>query len=138
MSVTFRDLAADIVSALTTQTVGGVVLTSGTNLFSTTTAYPTPSMSVMILNTGGPAPEPYINPTAGAVTHPTAQVLIHCQPGKPGYAAGLALMLAVMGKLQQTKPTGYISLLARESGPVYAEDVDGRGIFSANFEARRE
>ena len=136
MSVTFHDLATDLAAALTGQTLGGVALVTGTNLFAGMPDYVAPSMAVIILNTGGPAPTPYLSPSKLAITHPSAQVLVHCTAGKPGYTLAQTLILAVMGALQQTAPSGYISLFARESTPTYVSDVDGRGLFTANFEAR--
>lgn len=135
--MTLLDPATDIVAVLTGQTLGGQALVSGTNLFSGM-QYPLPNLAVRVLNSGGAAPEAYISGTTAAATfHASVQCIINAPPGADGYNLGEALARGVLGYLQQRTPSGYVSLLAQASHPLYAgPDEDGRHLFTLNFEAR--
>jgi len=136
VTVTFKDSASDIVTLLTGQTLGGVALVSGTNLFADF-IYPFPSMSVHVMGQNGGKPQPYLHPTSAALMSPTVDVLVYGPAGNPGHDAAETLMLAVMGYLQQRAPSGYISCLCSESYPRQSIEPDtGRVLLTASFELR--
>ena len=136
MSVTFKDCASDVVTLLNGQTLGSVALTSGTNLFSDF-VYPFPSMSVHVLGQPGGKPQPFLHPPDAALMSPSVDVLVYGPAGNPGHDAAETLMLAVMGYMQQSIPTGYISCLCTESYPRRTIEPDtGRVLLTATFELR--
>jgi len=136
VSVTFNDPATAIVTLLSAQTLGGVTLTSGTNLFADF-VYPFPTLSVHCLGQPGGKPQPFISSTDAALMSPNVDVLVYGYPGNAGHDAAETLMLAVMGYLQQSIPSGYISCLCSESYPRQTiEPETGRVLFTATFELR--
>lgn len=131
-----KDCASDIAAALSGQTLGGVALLEGTNLFDGQ-IHPLPSLAVFCLNAGGYAPVPYLNPTASAVLEGAVQVLVRSVAGGEGYTLGAALARGVLGYLQQLVPSGYVSILAVDSSPAHTVDPDSeQNLFSMNFRAR--
>lgn len=136
MTVTFKDVAGDVASKLNGQTLGGLTLATGTNLFADF-VYPFPSMSVHVLGQPGSKPQPFLHPTSAALMSPTVELLVYGPAGNPGHDAAETLMLAVMGYLQQVAITGYISCLCTESYPRQSIEPDtGRVLLSATFELR--
>ena len=136
MGVTFKDVASDVVTLLSGQTLGSVTLTSGTNLFADF-QYPFPSMSVHVLGQPGGKPQPFIHSTDAALMSPGVDVLVYGPAGNAGHDAAETLMLAVMGYLQQSVPSGYISCLCSESYPRQSIEPDtGRVLLTATFELR--
>lgn len=133
--MTLSDPAAALVTALTGQTLGGVVLTSGTNIFvgQLRPDDTSPSLSVFLLNSGGPAPTPYINGGGHAVFEPTVQVIIRGIPDS--MQAGAAVARAVFGFLYLSTIPGFIAIKARESQPFYLGfDDSNRPVWVINFE----
>lgn len=136
MTMTIKDCASDVAAALAGQTLGGVALVADLNLFDGQ-LYPTPSLGVFCFNTAGSPPVPYLHSTASAVFEGGVQVLVRSPAGTDGYALGATLARAVLGFLQQNRPSGYVSLLSVDSSPGHAIDPDSQqNIFSLNFRAR--
>lgn len=137
MAITLKNPASDFASALTTQSVGGVTLTSGANLFFRY-LHPTPlDLSVYLLNNGGEAPEAYLSTTDQAVFHAQVQALIYGAPGEDGFDQAETLARGVLGFMQQNVLSGYISVFALSSQPLHIIEPDTqRHIFSIDFEAR--
>jgi len=134
--MTLKDVASDIVAALNGQTLGSLALTSGANLFADF-VYPFPTFSVHVLSQGGPAPEPYLHPTATSMFHPRVQVLVYGEVGNTGHDAAEAVARAIMGYLHQKTVSGYVSLLAQQSCPLQSIEPDtGRNLFTMDFNAR--
>lgn len=118
MALTLKNPASDLAVALNGQTVGGVALVSGENLF-WRQMHPMPmGMVVQLLNTGGPPPEPYLSSTASSMYRSNVQALVFGMPGEDGFTAGEALARGVAGYLHQLIPSGYITILARDGAPV--------------------
>lgn len=138
MGVTLKNPASDAAATLTGQTVGGVALVTGTNLFATQ-IHPMPQgLVVQLLNTGGFI-EPYISPTAAAVAYANLQALVYGMPGEDGFSAGEALARGVVGFLQQTIPSGYISVTSVDLYNYVGSDPGTqRHVWSANFRVRYE
>lgn len=138
MAIVLRNPASDLAAALTGNTVGGVALTTGTNLFKTM-IHPMPwSLCVQLLNTGGTAPQPYIaGSTPESYFRSNVQVLVYGTPGEDGFEAGETLARGVIGQLMQTVPTGYVSVFAVESQPSYvgADPETQRHVWSFNLRA---
>ncbi len=112
-----KNVASDLAAALTGQTVGGVALTSGSNLFFRQ-MHPMPQGEVVqLLNAGGPPPQPYLSPTASSFYRANVMCLVFGMPGEDGYTAGEALARGVAGYLHQLVPSGYITILCRDSSP---------------------
>jgi hypothetical protein len=135
---TLKNPASDLASSLNGQTLGGVVLTAQDNLFYRNHE-PTPaSLHVQLLNAGGAPPEPYLQgATPQAYFQATVQCLVWGCLGEEGYDQADALARAVLGYLQQSIPSGYVSILANDSQPTFFEDRDTqRQVFSINFTAR--
>lgn len=115
----FKNPASDLAAVVTGQTLGGVALVSGQNLFFEQ-IHPMPfSTSVFFLNSGGLPPEPYLSPTASAYLRPTVQVLVYATPGEDGFAEGEALTRGLAGYLQQLTVSGYVSVVFNESQASY-------------------
>jgi len=137
MAITIKDPAGDLGTALNAQTVGGVALATGINLF-TRQIHPMPmSLVVSLLNTGGSTPEPYLSPTASAYFRPAVQVLVYGTPGEDGFVAGEALSRGVLGQLQQATVSGYVSIRFQESQPTYVgpDPETMRHVWSMNLAA---
>jgi hypothetical protein len=137
MAITLKNPASDLASALTGTSVGGVTLTTGTNLFATQ-HWPVPAdLHVQLLNTGGPPADPYISPTASAYFRAQVQVLIYGTPGEDGFTAGETLARGVLGALQQARPSGYVSVTFGESQPTYVgpDPESMRHVWSLNATA---
>lgn len=116
--------AADVAAFLDTQVAGASVLTLGTNLFvgSMRASSRTPSPCVWCLNTGGPAPEPYLGGDRSALFRPTVQVLMRGPAGD--LETGETFARAVYAWLHQRVVSGYVSWYARDSQPVLLQPED--------------
>lgn len=134
MPITLKNPASDLAAALTGNTVGGVALVSGTNLFFRQ-IHPVPmGLQVVLLNTGSFAPEPYLSPTASAYFRDSVQVLVYGMPGEDGFGDGETLARGLAGELQQRAVSGYVSVTL-VSGPFnyVGQDPDTqRHIWSLN------
>lgn len=132
--MSIKNPASDLRALLTGQTLAGVLLTSGTNLFAgqmrpddTSPSDP----SVFLLNTGGSAPSAYVN--TGGLFFPTVQVMIRGAPD--ALEAGENLSRAVFNALHWLIPTGYIAVRARESQPfALGFDESNRPMWVINLE----
>jgi len=134
--MTLKNPAFDMASFLDGQSLGGVSLVLGENLFcGPVRAHDrTPSPSVWLLNTSGPAPEPYLGSERAAYFSPSVQAVI--RGSAVDFQAAEALGLELVRTLHQLVRPGYVSWLALESQPTYlGEDSDGHSLFSANFAA---
>src|SRR5574343_1374723 len=112
MAITLKNAASDLAAALNGQTVGGVALVSGQNLFWRANHPDGWSLSVQLRNTGGQAPEPYINGSSPqAVFRAGVQVLVYGVPGEDGFDAAETLARGVLGFLQQATVSGYVQIM---------------------------
>lgn len=130
-----KNPALDMATFLDGQSLGGVALVLGENLFcGPVRAHDrTPSPSVWLLNTSGPAPEPYLSSTRAALFSPSVQAVV--RSSAVDFQDTEALGLELIRTLHQLVRPGYVTWLARESQPTYlGEDSDGHALFSANFE----
>ena len=139
MALTLKNPASDIVTALSGQSIGGETLTSGENLMFRP-VHPLPfSLGVLVLNTGGPAPEALVTPTPNAIMRAGVQVLVYADAGPDGFDQGEAVARGVLGFLQQigSTLTGYITVMCGSSQPAYLGPEPGtdRHSWSLNFEA---
>jgi hypothetical protein len=129
------DPAADLRSFLTGKTAGGVLLTSGTNLFSGRRLTPdlSPAVGVFLLNTGGMPPQPYMGSTRSAYYTPAVQVLVRGPVND--VAAGEALARGVLELLNQATVAGYVQVLSRDSAPaLLLVDSANRGVWATNVD----
>jgi hypothetical protein len=138
MALTLKNPAADLAAALAGQTVGGVGLVVGENLFYHL-VHPMPmGLVVRLLNTGGPPPVPYLSPTSSSFYAATVQCLVYGMPGDDGFASGEELARGVAGFLHQLIPSGYVTVFVRDAQPVLLPP-DGdtqRHAWSLNFEVQ--
>jgi len=138
MTITLKNLASDLASALDGQTVGGVVLTSGTNLFYTWRPPQMQGLTVQVFNDDARRPEPYLSPTAAAMFYARAQILVRSPPGEDGFTQGETLARGLIAFLQQRSVSGYVSITSQNSAPLYAtgpDEASQRHVFSCNVEA---
>lgn len=137
MSVTLKNCASDVVTALNGQTLGGVALATGNNLFAYPTPYPLSDLVVEVVNPGGGEMAPYIGSTDKALATSPVQVLIHSSPGADGFSQGETLGRAVLGYLQQNVLSGYVTVLSREASPTWLgmDPETQRNSWSINLEA---
>lgn len=130
------DPAGDLRDFLNGKSAGGTTLTKGTNLYagrmlSTDT---TPGQAVFLLNTGGPAPQPYLSPSRTSYYQAAVQVLVRGPVG--GVEAGQLLARGVLELLHQATVAGYVQVLARDSAPQLLEvDSSRRGVWAVNVDA---
>lgn len=122
--MTLKESATDLAAALTGNTVGGIALVTGRNLFAAPPA-PLQSAAVFLTEDGGVV-EPYIG-TGTALFKAWVEVSIYGVAGQPGFIQGQALSKGVLGFLQQRSVTGYVSVVSLDGAPNYVEpDPDGR------------
>jgi hypothetical protein len=121
MAITLKNPAADIIALLTGQTMNSVLLTSGDNLFATPVYMEAASLVVLVTNSGGNAPEPFVGTTAAALFRSSVQIVVQSEPGVDGFNQGEGLARLILGYLQQvgTTLTGYITALFREGAPTF-------------------
>lgn len=97
----------------------GVTLALGTNLFKGPTRMfkrSPATTAVFIMNTGGPAPEPYLNGGRKSWARPTVQVVI--RGATSDFANGEIVARAVYEALHQQSIGSYTAIFARDSQPV--------------------
>lgn len=137
--MTIKDPAADAVTAMTGQTLGGVALVSGTNLFSSGMRpddYVT-APAVFCLTTGGAGPIAYLNGNRAGMQRAALQTII--RGGVGDFSGGETLARAVYAALHLLTPSGYVLFSARESAPVYlGDDEKNRGQWTINLECLYE
>lgn len=129
------DPAFDVVQFLDTKTAGAVVLAQGSNLFigEVRSSERASSPAVFALNTGGPAPEPYLGGRRTALFRPTVQLIIRGPADDK--QAGEALARGVFAWLHQRVLDPYVSWFARDSAPAYLGTDSGQhGQWSINLE----
>jgi hypothetical protein len=134
--VNLKNPASDMATALDGETVGGVQLTTGQNLFYRM-VHPMPmGLVVSLLNSGGDAPEPYFASTPSAFFRATVQALIYGMPGEDGFVDGEALARGLIEELHQQPLSGYVAVYARDSQPAFlgADPETQRWQWSVNFE----
>lgn len=131
--------AADLVAALTGQTIATVALTAGTNLFPThmRNIEVTTSPAVFLFNSGGPSPDLLLGGHRSGIYHPLVQVLVRGPAADD--VAGEALARGVFAFLQQLVPAGYISVFAQGSQPEpLGEDSTQHQVWSFYVECRHQ
>jgi hypothetical protein len=130
-----KNPASDIVSFLNGKVADATTLTEAVNLFvGPERSFPrTPALALFFLNTGGPGPMPYLQGRRTALCRPTVQVLVRI--GAEELETGEKVARAVFAWLHQYVLTGYLSLYARDSAPVYlGETGDQLHRWAMNFE----
>lgn len=136
---TLKNCAADLATVLTGNTIGGLALVSGQNLFSKR-LHPIPfSTAVFLLNSGGEPPQPYLQTTRKAFYNGRVQILVYSGPGVNQFDAGETLARGLAGYLHQlTTVSGYVAIYVRESSPNYlGEDKETqRHMWSLNVDAQ--
>lgn len=118
-----KNPALDLVNFLDGKAAGGVTLTKGTNLFAgpMRTVDRTPSPAVFLLNSGGVAPSPNLNEYREATYQPSVQIQVRGPVGD--FQVGEQLAVDVLRWLHQsTAVTGYLTVFAGSSTPVYVGD----------------
>jgi len=119
VAITLKNPASDLAVALNGQTVGGVALSSGGNLYSTL-IHPMPQgLVVSLLNGSSSEPAPYLSPTPSAFFSASVQCLVYGSPGEDGFASGETLARGVIGQLHQASVSGYVAIFSRNSQPAY-------------------
>lgn len=113
---TLLNPASDLVTAVTGQTLGGVALVSGRNLFSGEIP-PNVTMAVFFLNSGGEPPEPYIGSDNQSVIRSNVVMMVRGVPGSVGYLNSETLARAVLGYIHLLSVSGYISIRAQHPHP---------------------
>ena len=106
---------------LDAQTVSGVVLAWGTNLFRgpiRAVGGNIPAQSVFALTMGGQTPRQYHEAKSTII----ARVLVYVRANVNAFEAGEDLARAVLTKLHRNVPAGYIDCLADVAEPEYAGD----------------
>lgn len=132
---TLLNPASDLVAAVTGQTLGGVALTSGENLFSGVIPQNV-SMGVFLLNAGGEAPEPYCGSDSQSVFRSTVVLMVRGVAGSVGYTDSETLARAVLGYLHLRSVSGYISVRALHPHPDFiGNDETGRPQWTAQISA---
>ena len=129
--------ASDLAAAMTGESVGGVSLTSGTNLFFRR-LHPDPlTMAVYLIDSGGEAPSAYVHGTTAEATFRARVVsTVYGPPGEDGFELGESLARGVHGFFHQQAISGYIAVYALEGGPSHNVDVaTQRHVFTSSFEA---
>jgi hypothetical protein len=132
---TLRNPALDLVNYLSGKAAGAITLATGSNLFagqmrSTDT---TASPGVWCLNTGGPAPIPYLGGHRSSWFRPTVQLMVRGPMGDQ--LAGEAIARDVLSWVHQATVAGYAAVFARDSAPAYlGEDQGPHGLWSINVE----
>lgn len=132
-----KNAAADLVAALGGQTVGGVELVAGTNLFAThmRNVEVTTSPAVFLFNSGGGAPELQLGGHRTAIYKPVVQVSVRGPAGDD--VSGETLARGVLAFLAQLVPAGYIGVFAQASAPSpVGEDSSQHQVWSFYVEAR--
>lgn len=134
---TLKDPATDLVAALNGQTIEGVALATGTNLWPThmRNVEITPSPAVFLYNAGGPAPQVLLGGHRQAIYAPSVQVLVRGPAGDD--PSGEKLARGVLAFLEQLVPAGYLSVFAQASAPApLGEDSSQHSVWSFYVEAR--
>lgn len=129
--------ALSLANHLNGKTLGGVTLTLGLNLYvgEMRPDDHTPSPSVYLLNTGGPAPEPFLGGNRLAYRRPTVQILVRGAPAD--MSAGETLARGVHSEIDLMTLSGYVGVFVRESQPFFlGDDTANRGVWTLNVEAR--
>lgn len=134
---TLKNPASDLATAITGQSLGGVTVTSGTNLFFRA-LHPIPiDSAIYLLNLGGPPPDPYVTTAREAIYEAVVQAVTYSAPGEDGYDIGRALVAGFMGYVQQLSVSGYVSVLCNQAQPNYLVDPDTqRHVFTLDVTMR--
>ena len=115
-----KDVASDLVDVLKGQTLGGVLLARGTNLFVGLMPEDDDSITndncVAIVETGGPPPNRFLG-NASRVMNPTAQVLVRGKASNADPQAAKDFARAVFAALELPDVAGYLWVKVRESSP---------------------
>jgi hypothetical protein len=138
MAITLKNCASDMANSITGQSIGGETLTLGTNLFIRRIHPQAWSLSVVLLNIGGRAPEGFISTTRSATFYGGVQCVVYAGPGEDGFATGEGVARGLLGYFQQigSSLSGYLTVLASESSPIPAYDSEtDRHFWSINLEA---
>lgn len=131
-----RNPAYDVAQFLTTKTVGGVVLTVGTNLFISRMPDTdrSPSPAVACLNTGGEAPAPYLDDSRRSYFSASVQVLV--RSAVDDFEAGERVARGIIEWCHQRVAVGYVTWLSRDSQPGYlGPDANHRHTWAINLDA---
>lgn len=131
-----RNPAFDVAQFLTTKTVGGVVLTVGTNLFVSRVPDTdrAPALSVACLNTGGAAPEPYLDDSRRSFFSASVQVLV--RSNVDDFETGERVARGIIEWCHQRVAVGYVTWLSRDSQPAYlGPDSNHRHTWAINLDA---
>jgi hypothetical protein len=123
-----KDPAADLCTLLDGQTLGGVLLTSGSNLFSAGRTEGT-RPAVYLLNVGGDSPINFLNGNREALYTPQVQVLV--EGVEDAWATAEALARAVFGALHLATVAGYVGVFCRDAQPAYL----GENLWAINVDA---
>lgn len=123
---TLKNPASDMAAALTGQTLGGVALTSGTNLFANEVP-PNLTMAVSLLNGAGEKPQPYIAGSTDSIFRALVTGYVRGVGGGVGYSNSETLARAVLGYMHLKTVSGYVSVEAEHTHPDYmGPDEQGR------------
>lgn len=132
-----KNPAYDVAQYLNAKTVGGQLLTLATNLFigrmpDTDRAPSTPCVSV--LNTGGAAPTPFLDPARRAYFRPSVQVMVRSAADE--FATGEGIARGVVEWCHQRVVADYVSWFSRDSQPAYlGPDSDQHHVWVVNLDA---
>jgi hypothetical protein len=123
-----KDPAADLCALLDGQTLGGVLLSAGSNLFSAGRTEGT-KPAVYLLNVGGEAPIGFLNNRGEALYQPQVQVLV--EGVEDDFSRAEALARAVFSALHLAAASGYVGVFCRDAQPMYL----GENLWVINVDA---
>ena len=131
--------AEELQTALDQTSPGGVDLVAGENLFIDQFTPQPYGNTVVLLNTGGLEPQPYLsvaNQAPAAYQRARVQILVYGDPNDTGFSAGEALARAILGQLAFATHGSFVAVRAVESQPTYVgpEPETGRHVFSMNLQ----
>jgi hypothetical protein len=90
-----------------------------------------PARAVFVLETGGPAPQPYLDGRGVSFRRKNVQVLVRSE--QADHSGGEALAKAILPVIHTHAPAGYVGALALDEPAYIGTDEQGCHLWSTNF-----
>ena len=134
MTIATKNCASDIRDYLSGNTLSGLALLTGRNVFAQPPE-PKPSMCIFLINDGGEI-EPFMSPTPQCLCRARVRLTVYGTAGTSGFTAGEALAREALEFLHQKIPSGYVGVRSLDASPQYiGTDQTGRHQWDVSISA---